>query len=434
MNNFLLAALVIALLALGWISWRYISLRRNVDDYARFIQRAAQGNLSAHQLPVDIHRIEALSSSVRALISTFNLELATSETARARLAAILDQLTDGVLIADIEGRIQLANPAAEKLLGEGASLIGYSVTAALRHHQLVEAWRKCQQSGETQVESVELSATRQFIQVVVIPDRQAGGSLLVVQDLTRIRRLETIRRDFISNISHELRTPLASLKALTETLQEGALEDPPAAHRFLGRIQTEVDALTHMTTDLLELSRIESGQVPLELRAVSPSELIQSAEGRMKLQAERAGLILRVECLPGMPKIRADLPRLEQVLVNLIHNAVKFTPPGGEIILTASRSILFLTGKGVEESLTEPGAGQGSYICFVVYDTGSGIPADDLSRIFERFYRVDRSRSGGGTGLGLSISRHLVEAHGGRIWAESVEGQGSTFFFTIPLA
>ncbi len=424
MTYFLLTALVLTLLALAWISWRYFSLRRSADEYARAIQRAAKGNLSPNDLPTDIQGLDVISSSVHALISTFNLKLSTSEAERVRLAAILDQLTDGVLIADAEGRIQLANPAAEKLLGEGTGLPGRSVTVALRHHQLVEAWRKCQQLGETQIEMVELPASRQFIQIVAIPDRQTGGSLLVVQDLTRMRHLETVRRDFISNVSHELRTPLASLKALTETLQEGALEDPSAARRFLGRIQTEVDALTQMAGELLELSRIESGQVPLELKAISPSKLIQSAAERMKMQAERAGLSLRVDCPPDLPNIRADLPRLEQVLVNLIHNAVKFTPPGGEITLTAALAPLSSSGRG--------NGGEG--ICFRVDDTGSGIPADDLPRIFERFYRVDRSRSGGGTGLGLSISRHLVEAHGGRIWAESVEGRGSSFYFTIPLA
>ncbi len=167
----------------------------------------------------------------------------------------------------------------------------------------------------------------------------------MVQDLTRIRRLETVRRDFISNVSHELRTPLASLKALTETLQEGALEDPPAAHRFLGRIQTEVDALTQMATELLELSRIESGQVPLELKPISPFKLIMTTAERMKMQAERAGLMILVDCAPDLPNIRADMPRLEQVLVNLIHNALKFTRPGGEITFngfaTAGRFYLF---------------------------------------------------------------------------------------------
>ena len=148
---------------------------------------------------------------------------------------------------------------------------------------------------KSQEESVELPARHLFLQLVVLPDQTTGGSLLLVQNLTRVRRLETVRRDFISNVSHELRTPLASLKALTETLQEGALEDPKAARRFLGRIETEVDALTQMAAELLELTRIESGQVPLEMKAVDPANLLNLASDRMRAQAERAGLKLRVE-------------------------------------------------------------------------------------------------------------------------------------------
>ena len=235
-----------------------------------------------------------------------------------------------------------------------------------------------------------------------------------MQDLTRVRRLETVRRDFISNVSHELRTPLASLKALTETLRDGALEDPKAARRFLGRIETEVDALTQMATELLELSRIESGQVPLERKAVPAAALLLSAVERMRTQTERAGLVLRLDTTQDMTEVWADQPRLEQVLVNLIHNAIKFTRPGGEVVLSAQT--------------------EADFVRFSVRDSGVGIPAEDLERIFERFYKADRARSGGGTGLGLSISRHLVEAHGGRIWVESMEGQGSTFFFTIPIS
>jgi two-component system phosphate regulon sensor histidine kinase PhoR len=278
---------------------------------------------------------------------------------------------------------------------------------------LIETWQSSRETGEIREESVELPARKRFLQLVVLPDRQAGGSLLLVQDLTRVRRLETVRRDFISNISHELRTPLASLKALTETLRDGALEDPKAASRFLSRIETEVDALTQMATELLELSRIESGQVPLEFKAVPAAGLLLSAAERMRAQVERAGLILRLDTAQDMTEVQADQPRLEQVLVNLIHNAVKFTRPGGEVILAAHT--------------------EADFVRFSVRDTGEGIPADDLERIFERFYKADRARSGGGTGLGLSISRHLVEAHGGRIWAESTEGQGSTFHFTIPV-
>jgi two-component system phosphate regulon sensor histidine kinase PhoR len=290
----------------------------------------------------------------------------------------------------------------------------------VRNHQLVEAWRRCQQTRQMQSESVELPTRHQYLQLVVIPDQHSSGSLLLVQDLTRIRRLETVRRDFISNLSHELRTPLASLKALTETLQDGALDDPPAARRFIDQIQVETDALTQMVTELLELSRIESGRLSLELMPVAPDQLLDSAGRRMRVQAERAGLTLRVECRDDLPKVRIDSQRLEQVLVNLIHNAVKFTRAGGEIALFAD--------------MTPAGAAEPGMVIFAVQDTGIGIPTEDVSRIFERFYRVDKSRAGSGTGLGLSIAKHIVEAHGGKIWAESVEGRGSTFYFTMPVA
>jgi two-component system phosphate regulon sensor histidine kinase PhoR len=407
---FLITGLLITVL---WMSWRYLALRRRTETYARAIRRAADGDLATRDLPADFEGLEALSSAVHALTGSHDLQLAALEAERARLEATLTQMTDGVLIVDAQGRIQTANPAAEKLFGEGEPLLGKSVSLALRQHQLIETWRKCQQSGEVQSDSVELPASRQFLQLVAIPDKHAGGAILLVQDLTRLRRLETVRRDFISNVSHELRTPLASLKALTETLQDGALDDPPAARRFLSRIETEVDALTQMAAELLELSRIESGQVPLQLQKMSPERLLRAGADRMKAQADRAEIRLRVEVPEALPEILADAVRLEQVLVNLIHNALKFTPPGGEITLTAA-----------------PG---GQFVRFSVQDTGSGIPADDLPRIFERFYRVERSRTGGGAGLGLSIAKHLIEAHGGKIWVESREGEGSTFCFTIPI-
>ena len=274
---------------------------------------------------------------LNARFAAFNLQLSTLNIEHAKLSAILDQLTDGVIIADENGFIQFANPAAQKLF-EISDVLGHSVIEVVRNHQLVDAWRRCQQTNEMQSESVELPVRRQFLQLIAIPDAHASGSLLLVQDLTRVRRLETVRRDFISNVSHELRTPLASLKALTETLQNGALADPDAGPRFLGRINTEVDALTQMAQELLDLSRIESGQVELILAPLAPKSLLNSAADRMRMQAERAGLKLSVNCGDDLQNIRADKSRLEQVLVNLIHNAVKFTKPGGEIAVEAESS------------------------------------------------------------------------------------------------
>ena len=402
--SYIVVLTVVAALAAAWYAWRYYKLRREVDNYASQLRKKI--------LDSEIKELGHLSSSVTSIISTFDFQHSTLDAERARLATVLEQMTDGVIIADSQGIIQFANPAAGKLF-QTSDPTHRSIAEVVRHHQLVEAWRRCQQTRQLQSESVELPTRHQYLQLVVIPDQHSSGSLLLVQDLTRVRRLETVRRDFISNLSHELRTPLASLNALTETLQDGALDDPPAARRFIDQIQIEVDALTQMVTELLELSRIESGRLSLDLKPVAPCDLLDSASRRMALQAERAGLNLRVECADDLPGVKIDLQRLEQVLVNLIHNAVKFTRAGGEIILMA-----------VEDN---------GLIQFAVRDTGMGIPADDVSRIFERFYRVDKSRTGSGTGLGLSIAKHIIEAHQGKIWAESVEGQGSAFYFSIPM-
>jgi len=402
MTYSLLFTIIVFLLA-AWFAWRYYKLRRDINKYASLVRE--------QNAVTSVSELQYLSSVISTLVSTFGDQHSTLDAERARLATVLEQMTDGVLIADDDGLIRFANPAAGRLF-QTSNPIDRSITEVVRNHQLVEAWRRCKQTHQMQSESVEVPTRHQYLQLVVIPDQHSSGSLLLVQDLTRIRRLETVRRDFVSNLSHELRTPLASLKALTETLQDGALDDPPAARRFIDQIQIEVDALTQMVTELLELSRIESGRFSLDLTPIAPCDLLSSASQRMKLQAERAGLNLRVECGNDLPNARIDSQRLEQVLVNLIHNAVKFTKPGGEVILFA-----------------ETGIGE---VRFGVRDTGIGIPAEDVPRIFERFYRVDKSRTGSGTGLGLSIAKHIVEAHKGRIWAESVEGQGSTFFFAIP--
>ncbi|MFN3490722.1 MAG: sensor histidine kinase [Anaerolineales bacterium] len=402
--NFQYFLIVLFILLAAWFAWRYYDLRKRINQYAQALRN--QSDFSGK-----LKDLESVASVMNSLQSIFSIERANLNAENARLATVLEQLTDGVLIADADGRVQFANPAARKLF-DVENPIQQTIAQVIRNFQLIEAWRKCQQTREIQIETVELPTRKLFLQLTVIPDEYESGSLLLAQDLTRVRRLETVRRDFISNVSHELRTPLASLKALTETLQNGALEDAEAGPRFLDRIHTEVDALTQMTQELLDLSRIESGQVELNFAPISPKNLINSAAERMKAQAERANLKITVTSHNSLSTLRADHSRLEQVLVNLIHNAVKFTKPGGEISLFAEP-----TENGVR---------------FAVKDTGIGIPSDSLNRIFERFYRVDSSRTGSGTGLGLSIAKHIVEAHKGKIWAESSLGQGSTFYFSIP--
>lgn len=334
---------------------------------------------------------------------------------RGQLSAVLANMNDGILIIGKEGQVELINPAAVEIFGvQTSGEAARTLIEVVRSHQIVDLWKKVVLKGEQQVLGLETSPGRMFLQVIATPLGKSlpGSTLLIFQDLTRVRRLETVRRDFISNVSHELRTPLASLKLLTETLIEGGLEDPPAARQFLLKIDAEIDNLTQMVRELLELSGIESGRVPLKKQLISPDELVNPAVERMRIQAERAGLTLTADCPQNLPKVHADPERLAQVLVNLIHNAIKFTHPGGQVHIFSYADA--------------------QQVVFAIRDTGVGIPASDLERIFERFYKADRSRSGGGTGLGLSISRHLVEIHGGKIWAESIPGKGSTFYFSLP--
>ena len=246
---------------------------------------------------------------------------------------------------------------------------------------------------------------------------------IAVEDLTELRRLERVRQDFIANISHELRTPLASVRLLVETLEEAIDTDPEKAQTFVERIEREVQYLTDLVTELLELSRIESGNVPMAIEPVEAEKLVREAMARMLPQAQRHRLALHTEIEQGKTLVAADSKQIIRVLVNLVHNAIKFTPSGGTVIIGTA-----LQREGQAQS-------------FFVRDTGVGIRSEELPRIFERFYKVNRSRSktdfigpgGAGSGLGLAIARHVVEAHGGRITAESAPGQGSTFTFTLPI-
>ncbi len=380
-------------------------------------RQLANGELKEIASTTRSDEVGQLHQSIQFMAQRHNQQIADLRTERSRLEAILNNMTNGVIIVDGEGMVLLANPAAQRLFNSTGPLPPpRSLVETVRHHQLVETWRASRATGEQQTATLETAPERLFVQVTATPleGPLPGMTLLVFQDLTRVHRLETVRRDFVSNVSHELRTPLASLKALAETLQEGALEDPPAARRFLSQMETEIDNLTQMVHELLELSRIESNRVPLQRVTVSPCEMAGPAIERMQLQAERAGLNLHMDCPGSLPAVRADPVRVQQVLVNMIHNAIKFTPTGGEI---------FISARAEERN-----------IVFSVRDTGVGIAPDVLPRIFERFYTADRARSGGGTGLGLSIARHIIQAHGGQIWVESAPGAGSTFYFTLPIA
>lgn len=411
------AALVAAALATLLAVLITRSTLRPLSALSQAVEQISAGTLPEIGEPSRKDELSQLQLAFRGMSFQLREQINELHAERSRLEAVLMNMTDGIIIVNAEGIVQRLNPAAARMFHTTLEkAVGRSLIEVVRQHQFVEVWRKCGLTGEQQNLSLEIATERLFVQAIASPlgAEMEGAVLLVFQDLTRLRRLETVRRDFVSNVSHELRTPLASVRALAETLSEGALEDPPAARRFLKQMEIEIDNITQMVHELLELSRIESGRVPLELRRINPCEFLEQAIQRMHMQAERAALTLRLECDQQLPDVYADSERIQQVLFNLIHNAVKFTRPGGEIVVTAQPR---------EQD-----------VIFAVRDTGVGIAPEDLTRIFERFYKADRSRSGGGTGLGLSIARHMVEAHNGRIWAESEMNQGSTFFFTLPRA
>jgi two-component system phosphate regulon sensor histidine kinase PhoR len=416
-NTLVVASGVTALLAMLLAVFIAERTARPIRRLTQAAERVAEGDLNARLFLTTRDEVGQLAAAFNHMADQLHEKVTTLGEERSRLAAVLERMADGVLITDGGGRVQLINPAARRLLStteEGA--LGHSFAQVVRNYRLIELWQACRDEGKEQIAAVETDRLGLFLQAIVTPFHEADshGYLVILQDLTQIRRLETVRRDFISNISHELRTPLAALKALVDTLRDGALEDPPAAERFLNRMETEVDALTQMVQELLELSRIESGRAPLHMSSVPVPDVVLPPVERLRPQAERAGLTLTVSLPPDLPPLLADAERIQQVVTNLVHNAVKFTPPGGQVTVSAERA--------------------GDEVVIKVHDTGVGITADDLPRIFERFYKADRARSGGGTGLGLAIARHIVQAHGGRIWVESVEGQGSTFSFSLPLA
>lgn len=414
----IISSILAILLSMGIASQTTRPLRELTHAVTQLSRSVRDGELALSKIrPSTIDEIGDLSNAFNTMVLKLREQFNALQTEQLKMAAVLGEMSDGVLIVNDRGLIQLINPAAENIFDTNKDVaIGKTLVEVVRHHIIVDTWKTCQSNQIDQTASFELGQKRIYIHMVASPltTVMPGSILLLFQDLTLVRKLETVRRDFISNISHELRTPLASLKVLTETLQETAFDDPPAAQRFLQQMETEVDALSLMVNELVELSRIESGKVPLQLEKAVPKDIIDQAVDRLLLQAERSGLTIEIECSDTIPPVLADSKRMEQVLVNLLHNSIKFTPAGGKIWVRALENE--------------------KYIQFSVQDTGIGISNEDLVRIFERFYKVDRARSSGGTGLGLAIARHLVEAHGGKIWVVSKEGAGSTFFFTVPKA
>ena len=334
--------------------------------------------------------------------------------------AIFNSMQEGLLLLDKHGRIQMANRAFAELFDSADDVRGKLLLEAVRWHEAAELvgrlgpeqpWiiRELRFPGPSEL-WLQVSAA-----VILSPEGRRQGTLLVFHDLTRVKQLERTREEFVANVSHELRTPLSHIKGYTETLLGGAKDDPDVATRFLQTIARNAERLQLLIEDLLTISELESGRVTFNLQPLSLHSVVEKVFDDFKTRAE-AKTVTLTDKTSGV-KASADTVRLEQVLSNLVDNAIKYGRNGGRVTVGARSA-----GDGKVE------------VC--VQDDGPGLPADSLERVFERFYRVDkgRSREQGGTDLGLAIVKHIVQSHGGAVWAKSEAGRGATFYFTLPVA
>jgi two-component system phosphate regulon sensor histidine kinase PhoR len=355
------------------------------------------------------------------VLGEFAARVTTLSEEKTRLNVILTSMVEGVLVLDRRGIILLVNTAFERMfhLVDGQKVVGRSCFEILRHHPLVELIktaldRKISQSQEVRI---QMGQERFFhVEASIAPEcrDQSVCAVLVFHDITEIKRLERVRKDFVANVSHELRTPLTSIKGYIEALLDGAKDDSQRCLEFLQILQKHTDRLSNLIADLLALSQIESGQYQWKRDEIKVQELVERVTSMLRPIAERKNQQVSVRVAPDTGSLVGDGDKLTQVMINLLDNAIKYTPEGGKITLETKQA--------------------GDTLEIAVSDTGLGIPSKDLPRIFERFYRVDqaRSRELGGTGLGLSIVKHIVEAHGGKISVESELGKGSRFILSLP--
>ena len=390
---------------------------RPVRQIAALAAEIGRGNFH-RRLPTEWH--DEFGELARVMNSTSGrLEEQMNRLAseRNRLNAILRGMGEGLMVTDAAGVITVLNPAFSTLFDVPEGSLGKPLIDISRHPALHEAFKRVTESREELQEEivVQLPAERTIRThwVPLLDQQELRGVVAVFHDISDLKRLENVRKDFVANVSHELRTPVTVIKGYAETLTGGIIKDDPArALRFVEIIGSHAERLANLIGDLLILSEMESGEFGLQLQPLPIEGCIRRAVALLEGKAQEKGLSVTIDLPPGLEPVLVDPGRLEQVLVNLVDNAIKYTPNGG---------------------VTVSAADDGEFLKILVRDTGPGIPPQSIPRIFERFYRVDagRSREAGGTGLGLSIVKHIVLLHGGTVGVESTPGNGSIFFFTL---
>ena len=393
-------------------------IARMITKPVRQITKAAVG-ITAGNLGQQIEirtndEIGRLAHAFNEMSQNLKTTIAAIVDERGNLATVLTNLTDGVVMTDDEEKLLLTNPAAERLFNfKKENVNGQPLIEAVHDYEIDEIVKKC--LSTTHEQTAQLETNGRFIRVIAVPitTGRSYSTLVLFQDLTELRNLQTMRRELIGNISHDLRTPIAGIKAMVETLQDTAIDDKQVALDFLIRINGEVDRLTQMVTELTELSHIETGKAELRRVPTNLNYLIEEVVGQMRPQAESKPVTITTDFNSNLPVIKADKDRIRQTLTNLVHNAIKFNNPGGKVTITTT-----FDNESAIVSMS---------------DTGIGISKEDLPHIFERFYKADKARSQGGSGLGLAIAKHTIQAHGGSISVKSEEGKGTTITFDLPL-
>ncbi|MGI9952466.1 ATP-binding protein [Moorellaceae bacterium AZ2] len=384
-------------------------------------RRIASGDLEQRVEVLGDDELGLLARNLNEMVDRLRSNIREISNERNKVRAILASLTDAVLAVDQVGRVMFCNPAAETLLGKKEEEVRQKyLLEIIRHHEVDQLAKEILDKGKPAEAELRLFPTTARLFRVhgapILAERgRIVGAVLSLRDITEIRRLEQMRTEFVANVSHELRTPLTSIRGFVETLLEGALADEKTSRRFLGIINSEAQRLQRLIEDLLTLSRVEHRSPERVTRGASLQQAVERVMEVVKPLAKERGVSLQMDVPPDLPLLRLPEHFLDQILLNLLDNAIKYTPTGGSVTVAASR--------------------EGSKARVEVRDTGIGIPEESLPRIFERFYRVDkaRSRAMGGTGLGLAIVKHMVESYGGSVGVESQVGKGSTFHFVVPL-
>ena len=361
--------------------------------------------------------ISKLTEAFNSMTISLKNTLTQISSEKSKMETIFNYMTDGIIAFNINGGVIHTNPASRRILGEEeltGSFDDYAKRFGIDYSIKDVLYLSSNRSGEVTIKIGD-RAVRVYFAVFTDENKKPGGIIAVLQDITEQERLENMRKEFVANVSHELRTPLTSIKSYAETLLDGALDDRESAERFLGVINSEADRMTRLVRDLLQLSRLDNQQLKWNMEEMSFVNLVKSAVEKMEMEARNKNQMLESYVIGDVPNIEADYGRIEQVVFNLLSNAIKYTPESGKISV--------YIGKTKNE------------VYMKVTDTGIGIPENDLPRIFERFYRVDkaRSREMGGTGLGLAIAREIVEAHSGVITIISERDKGTEVLVRLPV-